>query len=401
MNGIIPMASAARFALTVYLNAYQTLPIGKFDQYAALSWQEVVDLVAGGDKPQIVSKKDYSKFLNSGLLSEGLLTISACAKYKQRFNIDTNIGRARCSNCCQGPSSLLFFDVDGAAGAQYRKCLQILDFVDTKFLVYSTHTNGSTNPEKLGYRYRIVLPVSRPVSATEYTSIHRAIRQDLLQTLGEKCDGSAEHLSQLQGTWATTQERAHKAFKRRRDHGGCLDVNYWLARAVELGVDVKPYTEKEYRPPVYRSPAELGVMARRVAKALEMIPSRTTHFQAVLIYVKAADLGDDGFELFNGWAWADREHQAKQQAQREAYNPEVAWARAKPSMPAEAGVGAICKLAKQCALDAINANPTFSNEATHDALSYLCANHQKDFTLLAQRFVPNMVQQSSGVAGYE
>jgi hypothetical protein len=295
----------------------------------------------------------------------------------------------------------MLFDIDGVERSKREALVKLLDDAGITHLMYSTHTNGTSDPNKLGDRFRVVVPLSEDVSASQYTSIHCALRHDFFACAGKAFDDRAKLLTQQQGTWATTQERAHKAFKRRRDHGGCLDVNYWLARAVELGVDVKPYTEKEYRPPVYRSPAELGVMARRVAKALEMIPSRTTHFQAVLIYVKAADLGDDGFELFNGWAWADREHQAKQQAQREAYNPEVAWARAKPSMPAEAGVGAICKLAKQCALDAINANPTFSNEATHDALSYLCANHQKDFTLLAQRFVPNMVQQSSGVAGYE
>lgn len=395
MNGIIPMASAARFALTLYKGQYEPIPVFPFDKYASLSWQAVVDLVAGGDAPTIEPDKDKVLYMTSGLLSDGLLTDYA------RNHYGTELGRARCTNCCQGPASLLLFDIDGVERSKREALVKLLDDAGITYLMYSTHTHGSTDPKKLGDRFRVVMTLSEDVIASRYTSIHCAVRHDFFACAGKAFDDRAKLLTQQQGTWATTQERAHKAFKRRRDHGGCLDVNYWLARAVELGVEVKPYTEKEYRPPVYRSPAELGVMARRVAKALEMIPSRTTHFQAVLIYVKAADLGDDGFELFNGWAWTDREHQAKQQAQREAYNPEVAWARAKPSMPAQAGVGAICKLAKQCALDAINANPTFSNEATHDALSYLCANHQKDFTLLAQRFVPNMVQQSSGVAGYE
>jgi hypothetical protein len=287
----------------------------------------------------------------------------------------------------------MLFDIDGVDKSQTKALIKMLDGAGLNYVLYSTHSHGAL--DKSGYRFRGVVPLSGGVSPSQYTSIHCAVRHDLFECTGAAFDDHAKRLTQQQGTWATTRDRAHRAFKRRRDHGGCLDVNYWLARSVGLGVAVKPYVKPEYRPPKYRSPAELGVTARRVARALEMIPSRTTHFQPVLSYTKAADLGDVGFELFNGWAWSDYEHQAEQQGRRDVYNPEIAWLRAKPSMPAEAAIGSICKLAKQCALGAIDADPTFRNDATREALSYLCVNHPKDFTLLARRFVPNTMQQSS------
>ncbi len=393
MNGIIPMDADARFALTLYRGRNNPIPVFPFDRYGALSWQEVVDLVAGGNAPKIISNKANVLYMTSGVLSEGLLNTETT-----RNHYGTETGRARLTNCCLGPARLMLFDIDGVDKSQTKALIKMLDGAGLNYVLYSTHSHGAQGES--GYRFRGVVPLSEGVGSSQYTSIHCAVRQDLFACTGGAFDDHAKRLTQQQGTWATSADRARLAFKRRRDHGGCLDVNYWLARAVELGVDVTPYVKPEFQPPSYRSPAELGVIARRVAKALEMIPSRTTLYQEVLMYTKAADLGDDGFELFNGWAWSDPEHQAEQQARRDVFNPEIAWPSAKPSMPAEAAVGSICKLAKECALGAIDADPTFSKDSTGEALAYLCANHPKDFTRLAQRSLQNTQQSSHSGAAY-
>ena len=100
MNGIIPMDVDARFALTLYRGRDNPMPVMPFDRYGAISWQEVVDLVAGGNAPKIIENKADVLYMTSGLLSEGELTDHARKKYRERSGVDQGLGKARCGNCC-------------------------------------------------------------------------------------------------------------------------------------------------------------------------------------------------------------------------------------------------------------------------------------------------------------
>jgi hypothetical protein len=399
MNGVIPMDSAARFALTRYVGTYDPLP---FDEHATLTWPDVVDLVAGGTAPKIERIKTRVLYMTSGLLSDGQLTPHAQEQYNERFNVNITFGRARSLASCKGPTRLMLFDIDGVAKSAFDEVLSTLRGAELNYLIFSSHSHGS--PEKPGYRFRVVLPLSEDVGPRQYQSIHCALRQDLFACVGSKFDKGAKSLTQQQGTWATARERAHLAFKHCRVDGGCLDVSYWLKRAVTLGVDAKEYDSSEIVVPRYRSPAELTGIAQKLGYALEMIPSRTRYFQHLLSFLKATEVsfGDVAFELFHGWAWADPEHQAAQEAKRDAYKCEVAWPRAQPSMPADAGIGSVYKLARQCAVSAVETDLGLTKEASKKALTYLAANHPNTYqSVKAQVQAHNAArkQQSSNNQG--
>jgi hypothetical protein len=376
MSGVISMDSAARFALTLYKGSWDPIPVGAFDQYGVLSWPEVIDLVAGGDSPKLERIKELVLYMTTGLLSEGQLTDYA------RGRLGNTSGRARSLASCKGPTRLILADIDGVEESVFNEVLGTLRGAELNYLMYSTHSHGS--PEKPGYRFRVVLPLSEDVNAWQYKSIHCAVRHDVFAGAGGKFDEGAKSLTQQQGTWATAPERASLAFKHCRVDGGCLDVKYWLARAVTLGVDAKEYVSPEDVVPRYRSPAELTGIAQKLGYALEVIPSRTRFFQDLLSFLKATEpeLGDVAFELFHGWAWADPEHQAAQEAKRDAYKCEVAWPRAQPSMPAGAGIGSVHKLARQCAVTAVETDLGLRSPFSKKALIYLAANHPAAFQAL-------------------
>jgi hypothetical protein len=124
----------------------------------------------------------------------------------------------------------------------------------------------------------------------------------------------------------------------------------------------------------------------------------------LLSFLKAAEpeLGAVAYELFYGWAWADPEHQAAQEAKRDAYKCEVAWPRAQPSMPAGAGIGSVHKLSRQCAVTAVETDLGLRSPFSKKALIYLAANHPAAFQALkaevqAHNAAPK--QQSSNTQG--
>lgn len=396
MNGVTPMDSAARFALTLYKGSRNPIPVGAFDQYGVLSWPEVIDLVAGGDSPKLERIKKLVLYMTTGLLSEGQLTDYA------RGRLGNTSGRARSLASCKGPTRLMLADIDGVDKPVFDEVLGTLRESELNYLIYSSHSHGS--PEKPGYRFRVVFPLSEDVGPRQYQSIHCALRHDVFACTGDKFDKGAKSLTQQQGTWATAPERANLAFKHCRVDGGCLDVKYWLARAVTLGVDAKEYASPESVVPRYRSPAELTGIAQKLGYALEMIPSRTRHFQELRNFLKSLEVsfGDVAFELFHGWAWADPEHQAAQEAERDAYNCEIAWAKPRPSMPADAGIGSVHKLARQCAVTAVEIDLGLRSPFSKKALIYLAENHPAAFQALkAEVHAHNAArkQQSSNTQG--
>lgn len=383
--GFKHVGSDKTYSLTVYPHSRNPLPVGAVNQYQDLSFDAVVALVAPGVTPRVMKDKVFLPYFTSGLLSYGEVSDGAREMLKEEAGEPVTHGYARCINCCQGPFNLLLYDIDGVTEHAFNEFHGILDEFGVDYLLFSTFSHGS--PEKPGYRCRLILPMHPAVNVEQYQLIHNVVQQGLLAPVKLGLDPSSRLPWQQQGFWATKPDLVQHAFKFHRSEGLVLDTDYWLDKARTYQIN-KGVSHKKVRPiPTKGSGADDCSLKISLCKALSQIPSRTRHFQTILIYTKALEPAIDSYQLFYDWAWSDPEHQAAQEQQRSAYDPAVAWAKARPIMPIQAAVGAIHKLARESSIETIRVDPLLRHKDTEEAAQYLYVHHRKHFSLLRSQLL--------------
>lgn len=381
----------ATYSLTVYPCLSNSLPVGAIDQYQDLSFNSVVALVAPGDTPRVMKNNRFLKCFSSGLLSYGAVPDGARRLLTKAAGMPITHGFARCKNCCQGPFNLLLYDIDGATEHAFIETRGKLGACGVDFLLYSTFNHGSL--EKPGYRCRLILPMHPVVTREQYQLIHDVVQRELLADVMPCIDKSSRLPWQQQRFWATKPDLVQHAFKFYRSESLVLDTEYWLdkARAYQTRKGVH---HKIAQPILARgSGTDDSALTTGLRQALSQIPSRTRHFQSILMYTKALESVIDSYQLFHDWAWSDPEHQAAQEQKRDDYVPAVAWAKAEPLMPIQAAVGATHKLAREVATTNVKSDPALQQEASKQAATYLFVHHRKHFDKLWSEL---FCQDSSG-----
>lgn len=122
----------------------------------------------------------------------------------------------------------LVFDADRAGRSFVPDTASALD---CGLIVYTTWSHTPESP-----RYRVVVPLSRDVTPSEFTLITNAVMADLGR---DQFDPGSSEPSRLMHR-PSSQNRAE--YQPHVIEGPPLDADLWLARAKELGLDVEPTT---------------------------------------------------------------------------------------------------------------------------------------------------------------
>jgi len=382
MDSVVREKPGSTYALTLYRRKKSTFPAGPFDEYKGLQWHEVIELVAPDVGPRVLRHKDQVPCITSGLLSEGKLTPCAQSVLSERAGEFVTHGRSRCINCCRGPFKLMPFDVDGVKMEALEDLLLMLLDIGVDYLIYSSFNFG--DPAKPGCRFRLIFPLDAPVSVEQYQVLHRVLSSSLLAAVMSDMDRSSRFPWQQQGVWATRPDLQAGAFRYLSERGICLSTQYWLSKAPAPVVQ----TAKCSRPPICpisgKRDGKPTALELQLEMALGCIPARTRHFQSLLVYLKATEHMVPALDLFRNWAWSDPEHQAQQQAMRDAYDPDKAWLKVQPSLPLAAAVGATHKLARECAIETVKHDLDLISERAKHAATYLRVHHKRHYDALKE-----------------
>lgn len=355
-----------RCDITLFDGFFNPLPAV---EYKSLTLDALVALVAGG--VAVGEDKARMPYFVPCLLQVAPLTPRMQAKTgqtegKQRSAAHVVLAMA------------LVFDLDGLTQEQFDELLDRLRADGISFLCYTTHSHGRA--DKPGIRARVVVPVDRPLNATEYAQAWLGFDQHYCGGAIAAADASGRNLWQQQGVWSCHPDREALAF-RIIHKAGVASADTLIACAPKL----KTRERREYS----AVPLPPTATVKRLEAALPWSDADTTPtwivgmtaFKALALAigedvartlaVRYSELASDG---------------AKAQNDDRRYDPATFFDNVRPTMPPEAAFGTLLAMARDGAVAAMNADrgkAEFSAKGREAAL-YLATYHRRLFDELTK-----------------
>lgn len=345
---------------TKFPTNFDTIPV---DELADGNFAMLIHFVAPGGSPILTNDKVQSPYVAPCLLQNAPLTPKTAARTGR------TVGKQR-SAAHMTHASFLIFDLDSLSRAASDAKCDRLQALGLSYLIHSTFSHG--HPDKPGVRARLVIPVDRPMSPSEYSRAWLGFDTVVCGGAIAAKDSSSKAMHQQQGVWATAPERAHLAFKIVH-RAGIASADALIAAA--------PLQAPTPRTIISRvvGPGSFGSVERdKITSALNLIdPNDYAVWMTVGACVKALEpcLGSSARHMWRGFSDGGSDS-AKAKNDTKQYEPDSVFEALRPSMTADAALGTLMALAKTAAGELAVAS---DRERALAALVHLRRFHPKTF----------------------
>ncbi|MFZ5526413.1 MAG: PriCT-2 domain-containing protein [Pseudomonadota bacterium] len=360
-----------------------------------VSANELRELIAPGSAPELVTeglkRPDTDGTPLERVKKSGVRYVLPCSLAK-------GVGR---SSDTATHAHWMSLDLDGVDDSSVERCISTLRNTGAWFLAHPTFSDGVKGDTSHGVRYlRIYLAFDRLVDKAEYAALSAAVAL-LLSVQHDPAQAKPE---QLMGCWCAPAPQVLKAEgvtlawppkPKAWADGKALDVNKLLAYAAMLKADGNVAVRQPAAVAATTSAKILPINGDLTAGLHSGEPATLDRLQQALTWIdpncayevwvrvglalKAWGTEYDSHGARRLWLeWSDSAATERTAGNTGGNDPENKWSTFIPSMPAGAGGGVLCELAKEGAASAVRSArgaPSWPERALN-AARYLGRHHQ-------------------------
>jgi len=366
---------------TLFNGAYSPLPADELVKVRVTQFAEFI----APENPKLVREKSRAPHFVCSSLKEAEL-VGKTREKAIRCGQST-INKQRSSNHVTAGNTAKL-DFDGITKPELKEAMAKLTGEGIAYVLYTTFSHGS----KPNIRARLIVFFDRDLEPSEYKAAVLALSKLLL---GKSLDPSEAYLHQQAAIYCAHPDRAHLAKRWVRLEGKCISADY-LLRLVPAST-LKTYTQSSLA-----ISKVIPVDLDKIRDAFSWLnPNNYDEWKKVGMCLKALEPSLSALESEIGigpepalklWLHFSEEacDEKKTRNEQSQYNPEVMFDQFKPSMIADAAMGALMNIAKRKCLEIARAenlttadDPTLSAKG-FEAIKHLRKYHPREIQLLIE-----------------